>query len=105
MVWGIDATGVRFAQVAQAYNISERGALISKIEQPLRPEDLIGVQYQHRRAKFRVVWLRDSGGPEKVMAAVERLAEEACPWPAELGKSPAPSKVSEQDPAAQNLAL
>ena len=84
MIWGVDASGARFAQVAQAYNISERGALVSRIEQLLRPEDLIGVQYQHRRAKYRVVWLRDSQGPEKIMAAVERLPNEECPWPEEI---------------------
>ncbi|MBZ5571919.1 MAG: hypothetical protein LAO09_08575 [Acidobacteriia bacterium] len=83
-IWGVDATGVKFAQVAQVRNVSGRGALLCGIEQPLRPEDLIGVQYRQRRAKFRVVWLRDSRGPEKILAAVERLKAEACPWPEEV---------------------
>ena len=84
LVWGINAKGIRFAQPAQACNVSSRGALLSGIEQPLRPEDLIGVQYGGRRAKFRVVWLRDSKGPGKILAAVERLGNEACPWPEEV---------------------
>ena len=67
---------------------------MSRIEQPLRPEDLIGVQYQHRRAKYRVVWLRDSKGPEKIMAAVERLPNEACPWPEEIGEKVAKPQLS-----------
>jgi len=83
-VWGVDARGVKFAQVAQVRNVSGRGALLYGIEQPLRPEDLIGIQYRQRRAKFRVVWLRDSRGPDKILAAVERLKAEACPWPEEL---------------------
>jgi hypothetical protein len=92
LVWGIDAKGVKFTQVAKACNISGRGALLSGLDQRLRPEDLVGVQYRQRRAKFRVVWFRDSSGPDKILAAVERLEAEACPWPEELAavpKSPA----------------
>ena len=87
LVWGIDAKGEKFAQLAQACNISERGARLSGIEHRLRPEDLIGVQYRERRAKFRVVWLRDTLGPEKTLAAVERLEAEACPWQEELSSA------------------
>jgi len=97
---------MRFSQVAQACNVSGRGALLSGLDQPLRPEDLIGVQYRKRRAKFRVVWLRDSRGPDKILAAVERLEAEACPWPEELPvltgttKEPAEHALRAEDSAS-----
>lgn len=87
VVWGIDARGTQFSQTAQACNISGRGALVSGLDQPLRSEDLIGIQYRDRRAKFRVVWLRDSRGADKIQAAVERLEAEPCPWLEELAAS------------------
>jgi len=83
-IWGLDAEGIRFTQAAMARNISGNGALLSGLESPMRPGDLIGLQYGSQRARFRVVWARDSGGEEKIRVAVQKLAGEACPWAEEL---------------------
>ena len=79
-VWGVDAKGSRYAQNANARNISIGGALISGIEIGLRPGDLIGVQYHDKQARYRVVWARDSAGPSKHQAAVQKLDGWECPW-------------------------
>ena len=79
-IWGVDARGVRYSQSANARNISLGGALISGIEFGLRPGDLIGIQYGGSQARYRVVWSRDSGGPNKNQAAVQKLAGSDCPW-------------------------
>jgi hypothetical protein len=79
-IWGLDAKGFKFAQIAIARNISFGGALVSGIELRLRPEDLIGIQYGEKEARFRVVWARDSGGDEKNQAAVQKLDGYECPW-------------------------
>jgi hypothetical protein len=84
LIWGIDAQGLPFAQSALARNISGHGALLSGIEQVLRCEDLIVIQYGKKRARFRVVWTRNSDNGEKVRAAVQRLEAEQCPWEEEL---------------------
>jgi hypothetical protein len=84
LIWGIDARGLPFAQKALARNISGQGALLSGIEQLLRCGDLMVVQYGKKRARFRVVWTRDSANGEKVRAAVQRLEAEECPWKEEL---------------------
>jgi hypothetical protein len=84
LIWGIDAQGLPFAQSALARNISRQGALLSGIEQVLRCEDLIVIQYGKKRARFRVVWTRNSDNGEKVRAAVQRLEAEQCPWEEEL---------------------
>ena len=84
LIWGIDAQGLPFTQSALARNISGHGALLWGIEQLLRCADLIVVQYGKKRARFRVVWTRDSANGEKVRAAVQRLEAEECPWEEEL---------------------
>lgn len=79
-IWGVDAKGVRYMQNARARNISFAGALISGIEFTLRPGDLVGIQHGGKQARYRVVWSRDSGGPNKNQAAVQKLEGSDCPW-------------------------
>ena len=79
-IWGVDAKGARYSQAATAGDISFGGALISGIQLELRPGDLIGIQHGNKRARYRVVWARDSGGAGKNQAAVQRLDDSECPW-------------------------
>ncbi|HVO79915.1 MAG TPA: PilZ domain-containing protein [Terriglobales bacterium] len=87
-VWGIDAKGALFAQEAVARNISGSGALLYGIEQSLRIHDLIGVGYGDRQARYRVVWVRDSGTDRKIQVAVHKLKSEQCPWKDLLEQKP-----------------
>jgi hypothetical protein len=80
-VWGVDTLGSRFVQAAQARDISLRGALISGLDAELRSGDVIGVLFEGRKARYRVVWVRQSGGAtQKIQAAVQRLEPDECPW-------------------------
>lgn len=84
LIWGIDATGTRFAQSALARNISAQGALVTGLDQHLRTGDLVGVQYGERRARFRVVWWRNSQSELRIQAAVQKMRGDECPWDREL---------------------
>jgi len=84
LVWGTDAQGLPFAQTALARNISGQGALLSGINQTLRYGDLIIVQYRKLRARFRVVWTRNTSNGDKTLAAVQKLGSDRCPWKDEL---------------------
>ncbi len=77
---GRDASGKPFAQSAVASSISSAGALLSGMDWQVRTGDLVWVEYQERQARFRIVWVRDSGSGQKTQAAVQRLANEECPW-------------------------
>jgi hypothetical protein len=79
-VWGVDTRGDRFLQEAQAHEISLSGALLSGLDAELRSGDVVGVLYAGKKARYRVVWVRHSGTSDKVQAAVQRLAPDACPW-------------------------
>lgn len=79
-VWGVDTRGDRFLQEAQARDISLSGALIVGLDTELRSGDVIGVLFSGKKARFRVVWVRESGTSHKVQAAVHRMAPDECPW-------------------------
>jgi hypothetical protein len=78
---GTGANGMPFTQSATASSISNGGALLSGLFQEIRSGDLLWVEYQQRKARFRIVWVRDSQSERKTQAAVQRLAKEECPWP------------------------
>jgi hypothetical protein len=85
-VSGRDSNGTVFTQSVTASNISRSGALLSGLSRGIRSGDLLWVEYQQRKARFRIVWVRDSQSGLKTQAAVQRLEKEECPWPI-LGRS------------------
>jgi hypothetical protein len=80
-VSGRDSNGTAFTQSVTASNISRSGALLSGLSRGIRSGDLLWVEYERRRARFRIVWVRDSQSSLKTQAAVQRLEKEECPWP------------------------
>ena len=97
-VWGVDTRGDRFLQEARAREISLGGALLLGLDAELRSGDVIGILYAGKKARYRVVWVRDSGTSDKVQAAVHRFAPDECPWKellieesAEAGATASPS--------------
>lgn len=93
-VWGIDTRGDRFLQPARARNISLSGALLSGLDADLRSGDVIGILYAGKKARYRVVWVRESANGLKVQAAIHRIAPDECPWkellPEERASNPQP---------------
>ncbi len=77
---GRDADGMPFTQSVTATNISTSGALLSGLSPRIRSGDLLWVEYEQRKARFRIVWVRDSKSGLKTQAAVQRLEKEECPW-------------------------
>jgi len=79
-VSGRDCNGTPFIQCVRATNVSRSGALLSGLSWGIRAEDLLWVEYEHRKARFRVVWVRDSQSELKTQAAIQKLDKEECPW-------------------------
>src|SRR5271169_2986444 len=88
-VWGVDTRGDRFLQEAHAREISLSGALLTRLDAELRSGDVIGILYAGKKARYRVVWVSQSGTSDKVQAAVHRFAADECPWKKLLAESPA----------------
>jgi len=87
-VWGMGSNNQPFFQSAVAQNVSATGACIYGIEQELKVGDVIGVQYESKKARCKVVWVVDAGALKKTQVGVQLVADQDCPWamtlPAEM---------------------
>jgi PilZ domain len=75
-VWGMGSNNQPFFQNAMAQNVSATGACIFGIEPELKVGDVIGVQYETRKARCKVVWVVDAGALKKTQVGVELVMEE-----------------------------
>jgi len=73
-----------FFQHAMAQNISATGACIYGIEPELKVGDVIGVQYETKKARCKVIWVVDAGALKKTQIGVELVLDQDCPWTAAL---------------------
>lgn len=92
-VWGMGSNGQPFHQSATAQNISATGACIFGIEPELKVGDVIGVQYETRKARCKVIWVVDAGALKKTQVGVQLVADQECPWAAAL-----PQEVKSETP-------
>lgn len=79
-VWGMDADGRPFFQSATASNLSSEGAQLTRMHHALREGETIGIQYAERKARFKVIWVKEKGMPERVEAGVRILPAQTVPW-------------------------
>jgi PilZ domain-containing protein len=92
-VWGMGANNQPFFQSATAQNISTTGACIYGIEPELKVGDVIGVQYEGKKARCKVIWVVDAGALKKTQVGVQLVADQDCPWTAAI---PAEMAVDER---------
>jgi hypothetical protein len=83
-VWGMGANEHIFFQNAVAQNVSATGACIYGLEQELKVGDIIGVQYEAKKARCKVIWVMDASGLKKIQIGVQLVADQECPWIAML---------------------
>ncbi len=93
-VWGLDADGKPFTQAAHARNVSPQGVLISGVDANLKPGDVIGVQFEQKKARCRVIWIVDAGGILKNQAGLQLLEGQECPWKEVLSRPSTPGPVT-----------
>ena len=60
-IWGTNREGTPFSEHVCTVNISGTGARLGGVHIPLSSGDTVGLQYRNRQARFRVVWLVESG--------------------------------------------
>ncbi len=83
-VWGMGSNNQPFFQNAMAQNVSATGACLYGIEAELKVGDVIGVQYETRKARCKVVWVVDAGALKKTQVGVQLVVDQDCPWTAVL---------------------
>ncbi len=94
-VWGMGSNNQPFHQNAIAQNVSVTGACISGLEQELKVGDVIGVQYETKKARCKVVWVMEAGGLKKLQVGVQLVAGQEAPWLDQL-----PAEIKSNLPAA-----
>ena len=85
-VWGMGAKDQPFHQNATIQNISLTGACINGLEQDLKVGDVIGVQYENKKARCKVIWVMEAGGLKKIQIGVQLVVDQECPWLVHLPK-------------------
>ncbi len=93
-VWGMGSDNQPFHQNANAQNVSLTGACIVGLEHQLKVGDVIGVQYETKKARCRVVWVMEAGSLKKVQIGVQLVADQECPWVSQL-----PQEMRSNQPA------
>jgi PilZ domain len=83
-VWGMAADNQAFHQNATAQNVSRTGACICGLEHQLKVGDVIGVQYETKKARCKVIWVVEAGALKKVQVGVQLVADQECPWLSQL---------------------
>jgi len=92
-VWGMGANNQPFFQNAMAQNVSATGACLYAIEPDLKVGDVIGVQYEGKKARCKVIWVVNAGALKKTQVGVQLVADQDCPWAAVL---PSDMKLDER---------
>jgi hypothetical protein len=73
-----------FHQNATAQNVSITGACISGLEHELKVGDVVGVQFETKKARCKVVWVMEAGALKKLQVGVQLVVDQECPWISEL---------------------
>ena len=79
-VWGMDADGRPFFQNATACNLSSEGAQLSRVHHSLKTGEIIGIQYGDKKARFHVIWVKESGIPGRIEVGIKILVNQQTPW-------------------------
>jgi hypothetical protein len=87
------ANGQPFFQTANAQNISNTGACIYGVDPDLKVGDVIGVQYEGKKARCKVIWVVNAGALKKNQVGVQLVPEQECPWAVAL---PQDMKIEER---------
>jgi hypothetical protein len=73
-----------FHQNATAQNVSLTGACINGLEHELKVGDVVGVQYETKKARCKVIWVIQAGGLKKYQVGVQLVVDQDCPWLSQL---------------------
>ena len=84
-IWGVDAHDLPFMQLASVKNLSSTGAVIQGMRRQIKPGEILEVQSDEEKARFRVIWTGMHGTQSAGELGLQRLASEPCLWGVTLG--------------------
>ncbi len=83
-VFGMDTDDRPFSRIARSRNLSDHGAKLVGLEENLKPGDIIGVHFGHKKARCIVIWVVDAGETHKTDVGVKTMEGQPHPWQEEV---------------------
>jgi len=93
-IWGMSVQGRPFSQHVRAQNISSEGALLNNVESELKVGDVIGVQFEDRKARCTVIWALNTGTMKKNQVGIRLVTDQECPWRDQLPEGSTDAVIS-----------
>lgn len=93
-IWGMSAQGRPFSQHVRAQNISSEGALLNNVESELKVGDVIGLQFEDKKARCSVVWALNTGTIKKNQVGIRLVTDQECPWRDQLPEGSSDEAIS-----------
>ena len=93
-IWGMSAQGRPFSQHVRAQNISSEGALLNNVESELKVGDVIGVQFEDKKARCSVIWALNTGTIKKNQVGIRLVTDQECPWRDQLPEGATDAVIS-----------
>ncbi len=85
-MWGVDAYGCPFLEVACARNVSQDGVLLDGVRCRLKPGEVVELQYNGNQAQFIVVWAEEPDAQRGGEVGLQVLGAKACIWDVNLAR-------------------
>ncbi len=98
-LWGRDAKGKPFFQLAHTLDINRGGARVGGLRWMLNFDDAVELQYRHKKARFRVGWVGRPGTPMENQIGVKYLEPEKDIWGLDLPEDSLPDQFQAGEPA------
>lgn len=101
-MWGMNADGEPFSQPAAAVEVSRHGARITGAPHLKAPGEVVGVQHENLKARFRLIWMGQPDTPEHGQMGFECVdvdryiwGLQVPPWVADTYVAPPPKPAFE----------
>jgi len=79
-IWGMDSTGRPFSSQARTIDVTRTGARITGLEHTCQKGDVIGIQCGDQKARFKVVWVGNSGSAKAGQVGVHCMESGKYIW-------------------------
>ncbi len=79
-IFGTDAAGNRFYEFAHTLDISASGTRLAGVRVLVQVGEIVGVQHQHRKSQFEVVWVRRMAGGSEYQLGLKCLEPQKDLW-------------------------
>jgi len=85
---GIDVSGRHLLQVVTTRDISRHRALLQGIQGTFKAGETISVTYKNNKARYRVVWMGETGTDRAGQIGVQNMVSAKCIWDAAILPTP-----------------